>query len=47
MADFLDLVQSGQPVHGRDVLTRSVIVDACYASAEAGREVALPASPLA
>jgi predicted dehydrogenase len=41
VADFLDLVRSGRRVHGRDVLTRSVIVDACYASAEQGREVVL------
>jgi predicted dehydrogenase len=47
VADFLDLVQSGKPAHGREMLTRSIIVDACYASAAAGREVALPASPVA
>lgn len=41
VADFLALVRSGRPVHGRDVLTRSVIVDACYASAEAGQEIRL------
>ena len=46
VVDFVDLVQSGQPVHGRDVLTRSVIVDACYASAAAGREIVLPNSTL-
>ena len=37
----------GQPVHGRQALARSAVVDACYASAEAGREVALPVSALA
>jgi len=41
VADFLTLVQSGQPSPGRDLLTRSVIIDACYASAEQGREVEL------
>ena len=44
VADFLRLVQSGQPVHGRDVLTRSVAIDACYASAAAGREIVLNGS---
>jgi len=41
VADFLDLVRSGRPVHGRDVLTRSLIIDACYTSAEAQSEVQL------
>jgi predicted dehydrogenase len=47
VVDFLELVRSGQPVHGRHVLTRSAVVDACYASAEAGQEVALPVAALA
>lgn len=41
VADFLDLVRAGAPSRGREVLTRSVVVDACYASAESGREVVL------
>ena len=41
VVDFLDLVRSGRPAHGRDLLTRSVIIDACYASAEQGRELEL------
>ena len=44
VVDFLELVRTGQPAHGRHVLTRSAVVDACYASAEAGHEVALPVS---
>jgi predicted dehydrogenase len=47
VVDFLELVRTGQPVHGRHVLTRSAVVDACYASAEAGHEVALSVSALA
>ena len=41
VADFLDLVNTDAPSRGREVLTRSVVVDACYASAESGREVVL------
>jgi predicted dehydrogenase len=47
VVDFLELVRSGQPVHGRHVLTRSAVVDACYASAAAGQEVTLPVAALA
>jgi predicted dehydrogenase len=46
VADFIDLVQSGQPSPGRHILTRSVIIDACYASAEQGREVELAPAPV-
>jgi predicted dehydrogenase len=41
VVDFLDLVRSGQPVHGRHVLTRSAVIDACYVSAEEEREIVL------
>ena len=47
VVDFLALVRSRRPVHGRSVLTRSTIVDACYASAEAGHEMAVTAPTLA
>ena len=46
VADFVDLVQSGQPSPGRQLLSRSVIIDACYASAEQGREVDLSLAPV-
>ncbi len=41
VADFLDLVRTGASSSGREVLTRSVVVDACYASAGSGREIVL------
>ena len=46
VADFVNLVRSGRPSPGRDLLTRSVIIDACYASAEQGREVELSLAPV-
>ena len=45
VADFVNLVRSRRPSPGRDLLTRSVIIDACYASAEQGREVDLSLTP--
>ena len=41
--DFLDMVRSGDYAshRGRQALARAAVVDACYASAEQGREVAL------
>jgi predicted dehydrogenase len=46
VVDFLDLVRSGQPASGRSLLTRSVIIDACYASAARGREFMLQENTL-
>jgi predicted dehydrogenase len=48
VADFLSLVRSpgGCPGHGEAALVRAEVVDACYASAEAGREIDLNVTQL-
>src|SRR5699024_44236 len=45
VASFLQKVSSGQPAahDGSDALRRARVIDACYASADAGREVAVAA----
>ncbi len=47
IAEFVDIIRNGDwSAHvGREALVRTRVIDACYASALAGREVSVVADP--